>query len=144
LIPTSAAPAAEPTVAVQAVDPLEPAEPTPPQVVATSVATPQGAGEKNMEERLQRLERLVESMVSMHNPSAPSTTQYMSRRAPLGDQVTAYGRAMRQASPSLTDLKKQRIDIEDELARLQERLKNIDDQIERLQSVRSRNLPEKK
>jgi septal ring factor EnvC (AmiA/AmiB activator) len=97
-----------------------------------------------MEERLQRLERLVESMVTMHNPSAPSTSQYVSRRAPLGEQVTAYGRAIRQAAPSLADLKKQRIDIEDDLDKLQERLKNIDDQIAQLQSVRSRNLPDKK
>jgi hypothetical protein len=144
VIATSAAPAAEPAVAIQAVDPARPIEATPPQLVATSAATSQSAGEKSMEERLQRLERLVESLVSDRSSRpAPSTTQYLSRRAPLGEQVTAYGLAGRQAAPSLADLKKQRIDIEDELDKLQERLKNIDDQIAKLQSARPRSAAEK-
>jgi predicted nucleic acid-binding Zn-ribbon protein len=40
-------------------------------------------------------------------------------------------------APALSDLKKQRIDVEDEMENLKDRLAKIDDQIAKLQSARA-------
>jgi beta-lactamase regulating signal transducer with metallopeptidase domain len=157
----SAQPAVEDLPAIEAApavaDPVEPevtAILDPPSALAPAVTAvqaepslqPTAAG--SVERRLQRLEKLVESIAAeMRNQRIPSAAA-SNYRATMDNGVGEYARrrvaqnsinpyAMRdKATLSLSDLKKRRIDVEDQLANLQEQLAEIDDQIAKLQSSR--------
>jgi hypothetical protein len=103
----------------------------------------------SIEKRLQRLEKLVESLVAEHQRVPPTAAN--SSRAAMEYGIIGYpaariaqnavnrAYAMRDRAISLSELKKRRIDVEDHLARLQEELAEIDDQIAKVQSARPGN-----
>ncbi len=126
-----------PTVEAAAPQPSISATLTAP-VATSAAATPPVDGQNSMEQRLQRLERMVESILSEVKDQPTEVRNRLSRRVLPDLQSSSNGRAVRQGAISLTDLKKQRIDIEDELDRLKDRLNEIDGQIAKLQDVRSR------
>jgi hypothetical protein len=149
-----AQPAGEEIPAVEAAAPPAADPVVPPSVEPVSVAiearpTDQPAAAGSFEKRLQRLEKLVESIAAeMKNQRIPPTAAN-NYRAAMEYGVTGYPRgrynqnsvpgeyAMRnKATMSLSDLKKRRIDVEDQLARFGEELAEIDDQIAKLQSTR--------
>jgi hypothetical protein len=99
----------------------------------------------NLEERLQRLEKMVESLVAESKNQRIATTRANSYQAARdygitfnsakGPTLSAVATAMKDTL-SLSDLRKRRIDIEEQLDKLQDQLTEIDDQISKLQSAR--------
>jgi beta-lactamase regulating signal transducer with metallopeptidase domain len=147
--------AVEAQPAVEAVPPADPVEPKvtatldPPSaldpVVTAVQAEPslQRTTSDSVERRLQRLEKLVESIAAeMKNQRIPPSAAYKAAKEygiaptlraaqnPLNPYAT-------KATLSLSDLKKRRIDIEDQIEQLGLQLAEIDDQITKMQSTRS-------
>ena len=116
----------------------------PRNVAATSLALTNGDVRDQTERRLSRLEKMMERIMS----ELPN--QRVSERFPLPpvggppssqnrfDSRAMSGMGTVAARPvSLSDLKKERIDVEDELQKLQDHLAKLDEQITKMQSVRS-------
>jgi uncharacterized protein YdcH (DUF465 family) len=68
--------------------------------------------------------------------SHPYVNNLVSPMSTLGI-ATASGSGTMAAQPSLSDLKKHRIDLEDELERIKDEMEKVDEQIAKLQSARS-------
>ncbi len=68
--------------------------------------------------------------------------QHTNIRWSVGNQSgSTNGAGIGSESLSLSDLKKQRIDLEDEMENLKERMDKVDSQIAKLQNARSGNHP---
>jgi len=141
----AATPADAPAVSVQA-EPANRALPSLP-VVATVEAALDTPAQSDTERRLQRLEKMMESILAelknrpTVNPSNRSSRAAASNYVPSGYRVPRMTGSPNVYPPptafgSLADLKKQRIDIEEQLQRLQDDLSKLDDQIAKLQSMR--------
>jgi beta-lactamase regulating signal transducer with metallopeptidase domain len=96
------------------------------------------AGSNSMEDRLSRLEKMVQMIVTeMHGQQHSRNIRWT-----VGNQSSSSnGAGIGSESLSLSDLKKQRIDLEDEMENLKERMDKVDAQIAKLQSARSGNHP---
>jgi hypothetical protein len=107
-----------------------------PVLVTTAEPSVQFVGPGDVEQRLQRLEKMMqEVLVELKGERAPRP-----RIRSSASTVTtgAFLSPARQShTSSLANLKKQRIDIEEQLESLQDRLTEIDDQIAKLQSDRA-------
>jgi hypothetical protein len=88
---------------------------------------------------LARLEKMVQMLVAekhgQHNNFARTA---VGAGSPFG---LPKGEGAGSESVSLSDLKKQRIDLEDELENIKERMDKVDAQIAKLQSARSPQYP---
>jgi beta-lactamase regulating signal transducer with metallopeptidase domain len=104
-----------------------------------SVSTAAAASSNSTEDRLARLEKMVQMLVAerhgQHNNFARPT---MGVGSPFG---LPKGEGGGSESVSLSDLKKQRIDLEDELENIKERMDKVDAQIAKLQDARSPQYP---
>jgi beta-lactamase regulating signal transducer with metallopeptidase domain len=105
-------------------------------------AIPETAIPIDTERRLERLEKMMASILS--EMKSQRSSNHQSTRplpSPLDKNDLAYGSVSWSKSSSnvlsLSDLKKQRIDLEDELENLKDRMAKVDDQIAKLQSARS-------
>jgi hypothetical protein len=160
----AAQPAAETVPGVAAAAPVDPLAPISPDTAGTPGALApavtavqaepslQPTASPSVEQRLQRLEKLVESIaVEIKKERVPPTArnnyraamEYGVGRYPMQlaaqNLPNATSPVRVNTAPSLSDLKKRRIDVEDHLARLQEELAGIDEQIAKMQSARSSN-----
>ena len=106
--------------------------------------------QNDTERRLERLEKMMDSILAeMKNQQRAEMKNHVPSKLPpmgaadnsankpflswaAGADVNRYTKAL-----SLSDLKKQRIDVEDEMENLKDRLDKIDDQIAKLQSARA-------
>jgi hypothetical protein len=125
------------TPAVPGVGPESPGTAFAPSVgsaVAGSVAT----GSNAMEDRLSRLEKMVQTILTeMHGQQHSRSIRWT-----VGNQTgSSNGAGIGSEALSLSDLKKQRIDLEDEMENLKDRMDKVDAQIANLQSARSGNHP---
>jgi beta-lactamase regulating signal transducer with metallopeptidase domain len=138
----SVGPAVAPTTAqstapaVPGVGPEVAANPFAPSV-GSAAASSEAIGSNAMEDRLSRLEKMVQMILTeMHGQ------QHRSIRWTVGNQTSSSnGAGIGSESLSLSDLKKQRIDLDDEMENLKERMDKVDAQIAKLQSARSGNHP---
>jgi hypothetical protein len=128
------APAPSAAPAGPGLGPEVPATAFAPSVVAGSAA----AGSNPTEDRLSRLEKMVQMIVTeMHGQQHSRNIRWT-----VGNQSSSSnGAGIGSESLSLSDLKKQRIDLEDEMENLKERMDKVDAQIAKLQSARSGNHP---
>lgn len=157
--PPTALPRAEPTQPATersveltpAVTNTLPVNNEPRNVAATSETTSNADAQDQTERRLSRLEKMMERIlselqekhVSTRGPVPPVGGSPYLTDLPESTPMSAIGVTVRaRAVVSLSDLKKQRIDVEDELERLQDRLAKIDEQIAKLQSARSTKEPD--
>jgi hypothetical protein len=104
-----------------------------------SVSTAITASSNSTEDRLARLEKMVEMLVAerhgQHNSFARGAAGTGSPfSSPMEERAGVE-------SVSLSNLKKQRIDLEDELETIKERMDKVDAQIAKLQSARSSQPP---
>jgi beta-lactamase regulating signal transducer with metallopeptidase domain len=131
----AAAPAAAEPVLAPSIGPL------PVAIEAVPADRPDGGG--SIEKRLQRLEKLVESLVAEMKNQRTAPRAANSYRAAMEYGITGYPTQRVRTLPdtrgtlSLSELKKHRIDIEDQLEELKDKLAEIDDRIAKLQSARS-------
>jgi beta-lactamase regulating signal transducer with metallopeptidase domain len=109
------------------------------QANATPAAIGRGSSSSNdTEDRLARLEKMVQMIVAeMHGQ------QHKNYDSPFSNNKlgSSNGPGGGVESLSLSDLKKQRIDLEDELEKIKDQMDKVDEQIAKLQSARSLNHP---
>jgi hypothetical protein len=95
-------------------------------------------GANDTEHRLERLEKMVQSLVA-EVQGQQHWHRYVNLTTPKSTigTASAAGAGTMAAQPSLSDLKKHRIDLEDELERIKDEMEKVDGQIAKLQSARS-------
>jgi hypothetical protein len=111
--------------------------------------------QNDTERRLERLEKTMESILAetknqqlaeMKNQRQPQSLPTVAANnwanKPYSYSNAKSGSDRSAKALSLSDLKKQRIDLEDELESLKERMAKVDDQIAKLQSARSPKAPD--
>jgi beta-lactamase regulating signal transducer with metallopeptidase domain len=100
-----------------------------------SVSTATAASSISTEDRVARLEKMVQMLVAeMHGQHNNFARPAVGMGSPFG---SPKGEGAGSESVSLSDLKKQRIDLEDELETIKERMDKVDAAIAKLQSTRS-------
>jgi hypothetical protein len=131
----AAAPAAAEPILAPSVGPL------PVAIDAPATDRPDASG--SIEKRLQRLEKLVESLVAETKNQRTAPTAASRYRAAMEYGISGYPTQRAKTLPdtrgtlSLSELKKHRIDIEDQLEELKDKLAEVDDRIAKLESTRS-------
>ncbi|HKD37684.1 MAG TPA: hypothetical protein VKB78_12820, partial [Pirellulales bacterium] len=97
---------------------------------SVAVGTPD---QNDVERRLKRLEDMMQMILAQTQGQHRSDRQWLSRTT--NGNFSAAGAGAQAVT--LSDLKKQRIDLEDELESIQERMTKIDEQIAKLQTART-------
>jgi hypothetical protein len=106
-------------------------------ITGTPAVGPGASNSNDTEDRLARVEKLVQTILAeMHGQQQRHHVSVLGIKAGSSD-ATGGG----VESVSLSDLKKQRIDLEDELESIKDRMDKVDAQIAKLQSARSSKLP---
>ncbi len=114
---------------------------TPPAIPAgTPALGVPGAVSNNTEDRLARLEKMMQMILAEMHGQPPGGQAHVTWafRNKVG---STNGAGSGNESVSLSELKKQRIDLEDEMESIKDRMDKIDAQISKLQSARSQNHP---
>ncbi len=109
-----------------------------PSAEATRPEDPRFRRGNSTEDRLARLEQMMQMMLAERNGQLPRNHAPTAKLFRSGS-ADAMGNG--SAAVSLSELKKQRIDLEDELESIKDRMDKIDAQIAKLQSARSSKLP---
>jgi hypothetical protein len=146
--PTAAAPA-QAAQSIQVAQPGQAANSALEPVLTASAALAATPAQNDVESRLERLEKMMGTILAELKGRPSVTPSNRSARAAASDYgVTSYRTSRLSAptavtwdarptdAPSLAALKKQRIDIEEQLQNLQDDLSKLDEQIARLQNVR--------
>jgi beta-lactamase regulating signal transducer with metallopeptidase domain len=123
-------------VAPATTTPFNPLSPKQPATAFTpSVSTATAASSNSTEDRLARLEKMVQMLVAERHGQHNNFARGAAVAGSLFASPKEEGASVE--SVSLSDLKKQRIDLEDELENIKERMDKVDAQIAKLQSARS-------